>query len=117
MKKLALILAICLAVSMLPTAFAEDLISELVEPAPGEAVGDTGVPGLVAEGDADDWTVSDGAADDGEVLAAPEEQAVAAAEGDPLAAGTTEAQPTAGTEPTTGTEPTAEAQQAADGTE
>ena len=37
MKKLALILAICLAVSMLPTAFAEDLISELVEPAPGEA--------------------------------------------------------------------------------
>ena len=117
MKKLALILAICLAVSMLPTAFAEDLISELVEPAPGEAVGDTGVPGLVAEGDADDWTVSDGAADDGEVLAAPEEQAVAAAEGDPLAAGTTEARPTAGTEATAETQPTAEAQQAADGTE
>ena len=57
MKKLALILALCLAATMLPVgAFAEGVEEYVMEEVPPEAVGETGAEGLIAEpeGDAPD---------------------------------------------------------------
>lgn len=57
MKKLALILALCLLATTLPFgAFAEDIEEYVIEEVPPEAVGETGAEGLVAEpeGDAPD---------------------------------------------------------------
>ena len=91
MRKLALLLAICLLAGMLPAAFADGIEEEYVwEELPGEAVGFTGAEGLYAEpeGDAPD-DESEDAWDEGEeaILAGdvdigvPEEPDPAADEG------------------------------------
>lgn len=60
MKRLAMLLAICLFVSMLPVSALSETVegeyNEYIEEMPPEAVGDIGVPGLIAEpeGDAPD---------------------------------------------------------------
>ncbi len=51
MKKLALILALCLLATTLPAGFAEDIEEFIVEEVPPEAVGETGAEGLYAEGE------------------------------------------------------------------
>ena len=54
MKKIALLLTVCLLAAMLPVGtLAEALENNLVEEYPGEAVGDTGAPGLIAEPEGD----------------------------------------------------------------
>ena len=73
MRKLALILALCLVATSLPMGFAEELIAEeelleedFVEEAPPEAVGDIGVEGLFAEPEGDDIEFDDSEYDDPE---------------------------------------------------
>lgn len=80
MKKLAALLALCLLAASLPlSAFAEDVELYAAEAEPGQAVGDTGAPGLIAVPDDDAWIGNEAdILSEDEVVSRPEEWTVSA---------------------------------------
>ena len=79
MKKLSMLLALCLLLAALPLyALGEDAESARLEADPGEAMGQTGAPGLIAVPDDGSGTGADAPLDADEVYAWQEEWAVSA---------------------------------------
>lgn len=97
MKKLAMLLALCLAAMSLPMALAEDVATGDAQARVSEASGETGAPGLIAVPDDDAWIGydPDGAWSEEDVISQPEEWAVSALPEEETSVGPGESQPEA----------------------
>lgn len=113
MKKLAMLLALCLLAASMPlNALAEDIENACQEAPVGETMGETGAPGLMAEpedpanadaADGADWLDGDevfAQPEDWAVLALPEEETPVSPESEQQAEATAEAQAETGGEAT-----------------